>query len=197
MPPSHPGSAAVPIRPLVLALLLVLALAVGSLAAVGSIGSPAQAGSTRPAIVVSPRGDDSARGTAGSPLRSIQAAIDQASAGDTVVVRGGTYHESVTIPAGKRVTLTAAPGERVWLDGAQTVSSWQASGGARKRASRTVSRAREVGLDHTVPIGRRSARMASPMAWAEARPTASSWRSRAPFDGSVSAALGGFSGACA
>lgn len=128
MPPSRPGSAAVPIRPLVRALLLVLTLAVGSLAAVGSVGSPAQAGSTSPAIVVSPRGDDSARGTAGSPLRSIQAAVDQASAGGTVVVRGGIYHESVTIPAGKRVTLTAAPGEQVWLDGAQTVSSWQASG---------------------------------------------------------------------
>lgn len=131
---SRPGSAPASTRRLLRVLLLVLSLAAAPLvaaplAAVGAVGSPAQAGAVDAAIVVSPRGEDSARGTAASPLRSIQAAVDQARAGDTVVVRGGTYHEAVTIPSGKRLTLTAAPGERVWLDGSETVSSWQASNG--------------------------------------------------------------------
>lgn len=93
-------------------------------AAITAAGSPSATAAGPATIVVSPRGGDAARGASGQ-TRSIQAAIDQAASGDTVVVRGGTYHETVTVPAGKDITLTAAPGERVWLDGSEPVTSWQ------------------------------------------------------------------------
>ena len=114
-------------RPHVRSLLSLLALGGTALVAVGTPSATSAAGPVTSTVVVSPRGHDSARGTADSPFRSIQAAIDQAAPGATVVVRGGSYHETVTVPAGKRLDLRAAPGERVWLDGSERVSSWQRS----------------------------------------------------------------------
>ncbi|HEY0951637.1 right-handed parallel beta-helix repeat-containing protein [Nocardioides sp.] len=103
---------------------LLTVLAVVGVAAVGLGPAPAvptAAAAAPSTLVVGPRGDD-------APFRSIQAAVDRAASGDTVVVRGGSYHETVTVPAGKRLDLRAAPGERVWLDGSERVGSWQRSG---------------------------------------------------------------------
>src|SRR5262249_44342201 len=52
-----------------------------------------------------------------TPDQSIQAAVDRANPGDTIVIHAGTYRESVKI---KRdgITITAAPGDRVILSGA-------------------------------------------------------------------------------
>lgn len=80
------------------------------------------------AFFVAPDGSDRATGTREDPWRSIQHAVDQVRGEGTVVVRGGTYHESVGLPAGKRITLQAAPGEVVWLDGSSAVTGWQRSG---------------------------------------------------------------------
>jgi hypothetical protein len=68
--------------------------------------------------------------TAASPARTlhvpgdfptISAAADAARAGDTVLIHGGVYEETVRIrssgDAGAPITFAAAPGETVWMDG--------------------------------------------------------------------------------
>lgn len=61
-------------------------------------------------------------------MRTIAAALRIVPDGGTIVLRGGTYHEEVVIPAQKRVTLQPAPNEAVWLDGAKSVTGWRQSG---------------------------------------------------------------------
>ncbi|MCK5175760.1 MAG: DUF1565 domain-containing protein, partial [Planctomycetes bacterium] len=46
---------------------------------------------------VSPDGSNTADGSKASPLRSIQKAASKVSAGDTIILRGGRYAESVVI----------------------------------------------------------------------------------------------------
>ncbi|MBA3780858.1 MAG: right-handed parallel beta-helix repeat-containing protein [Nocardioides sp.] len=92
-------------------------------------GISAHASATRPALHVSPSGYDSAAGTERRPLRTIAAAVAIAAAGQEVVVHGGTYHESIEIGEDKAdLTLRAAPGEQVWLDGAREVTGFGPSG---------------------------------------------------------------------
>ncbi len=71
--------------------------------------------------VVAPNGKPVAAGTAEFPLNSINAAVSRAKAGDTILVRGGTYHEAVTVrqsgtPAAP-IKLQAFPGESPVIDG--------------------------------------------------------------------------------
>lgn len=82
------------------------------------------------AIVVSTSGRDSAAGTARDPLRTVARAIEKARPKDTIVLRGGAYHESVTVPAGKGLTVQAHPREAVWFDGSSPVTGWTARDGA-------------------------------------------------------------------
>jgi parallel beta-helix repeat protein len=100
-------------------------------------GAPA-VGSTRYAVpsdarVVAPTGSDSAAGTATAPWRTISHAVSAAANGSTVVVRGGTYHESVVVPYGRRIILQNWPGEAVWLDGSTAVGGWVQDGSAWRR----------------------------------------------------------------
>ncbi len=76
------------------------------------------------AVFVASDGRKNGRGTLASPFASIQDAIDAATSGSTIVIRGGSYDESVVIPQGKALTLQPYPGEAVWLDGSRAVSSW-------------------------------------------------------------------------
>ncbi len=80
------------------------------------------------AVYVSPSGSDSAAGSASAPLRTIARAVSVAASGGTVVLRGGRYHETVTVS--KTVTLQNYPGEAAWLDGAEPVSGWVQDGSA-------------------------------------------------------------------
>jgi len=68
----------------------------------GEFAAPPQHGGRT--WVVAPDGDDAAEGSAGAPLRTVQAAADRAGAGDSVVVEDGTYtstaHEMVRITRG-------------------------------------------------------------------------------------------------
>jgi len=60
---------------------------------------------------------DTNAGSADAPMKTIAAGLARAKAGDTVLVKAGTYGEAVRIAAGgekdKPLTLKAAPGERV------------------------------------------------------------------------------------
>jgi parallel beta-helix repeat protein len=78
------------------------------------------------ALFVAPSGNDGAPGTRKRPLRTLAKAVAKARSGGTIVLRGGAYHESVTVPGGKRLTVQAAPHEAVWLDGSSPVTGWRA-----------------------------------------------------------------------
>lgn len=80
------------------------------------------------ALYVSASGNDLSGGTVKAPLRTISKAISKAKSGQTIVVRNGTYHESVVIPAGKTLKLRQYPGETVWLDGSKSITGFTASG---------------------------------------------------------------------
>lgn len=80
------------------------------------------------AVIVSPKGNDSAVGTAAAPVRTITAALRKVRNGGTIALRGGVYHESVIVPPQKRVTLQPYGSEAVWLDGAETVTGFRESG---------------------------------------------------------------------
>lgn len=71
---------------------------------------------------VSVRGDDLNPGTAAKPFRTISKAAELLRAGDTVTIHGGTYSEAVHLRSGGApglpVTFRAAPGEKVFLEGA-------------------------------------------------------------------------------
>ena len=94
-------------------------------AAVGSTSYAPPSG----AKFVSTSGSNTASGSAGSPWRTLGHAIAKAPYGATIVLRRGTYHESVSIPSGKRLTVQSYPGEAVWLDGSKVISSWSSDNG--------------------------------------------------------------------
>ncbi|MBF4620714.1 right-handed parallel beta-helix repeat-containing protein [Clavibacter sp. VKM Ac-2542] len=104
-------------------------------AAIGTTTYPAPADG----VYVSPSGSDAGAGTKASPYASIQKAVDAAPSGRTIVVRAGTYRETVVMPAGKALTLQSYPGEAVWLDGSRTLTSWTASGSTRYAAGWDVT----------------------------------------------------------
>ncbi len=78
--------------------------------------------------IVSTLGDDHGPGTLAQPLKTIQQAALVAQPGDTVLIRGGTYHETVkpahsgtpTAP----ITYSAYGNEIVTIDGADTLTGW-------------------------------------------------------------------------
>ncbi|BCY06858.1 sigma-70 family RNA polymerase sigma factor [Actinoplanes sp. L3-i22] len=77
---------------------------------------------TKAEIFVSPTGNDSGDGTAEHPYATVAKAVATVKAGQTIALRGGTYRTTspITITtsgtATKRITLTAATGERPILD---------------------------------------------------------------------------------
>ena len=78
------------------------------------------------AVIVATNGNDGAAGTAAAPLRTVVRALQVVPAGGTIVVRGGSYFEKVTVT--KRVTIQAWPGETVWFDGSVPTAGWVADG---------------------------------------------------------------------
>jgi hypothetical protein len=84
--------------------------------------TPASTGTT---FYVAVDGADDNPGTAEAPLRTIQAAVDAAYAGDTIYVRGGSYAEQVVMRhSGTRerpIRLLAYPGETPVIDGGHTL----------------------------------------------------------------------------
>ena len=81
-------------------------------------------------LFVSPSGNDSADGSEKAPLRTVQAALDRAKAGDVCKVREGTYREKAVFKSsgeeGKPLRLQSYPGEEVIFDGTETVKGvWE------------------------------------------------------------------------
>ncbi|KAL4895289.1 hypothetical protein BDV59DRAFT_191801 [Aspergillus ambiguus] len=74
-------------------------------------------------LYVSPSGSDNANGTIQAPLRSIQTAVNLATAGSTVYLRKGTYSPTANIQitksgkAGEPYVLRGYQGEKVIIDG--------------------------------------------------------------------------------
>lgn len=93
-------------------------------AVVGSTDYPIPAGS----LYVSPTGSDSGSGSLASPFATVQHAVNVATTGQTIVLRGGSYNQSVTIPATKTLTIQSYPGEAAWFDGSVPVTDWQPDG---------------------------------------------------------------------
>src|SRR3954447_6477639 len=91
---------------------------------------------------VAPSGDDRAAGTRSAPLRTVQSAVDHASKGDAIVLRGGVYHETVSINK-NALTLRAARGESVWFDGSSEV------GGFVREGSVWVRHGWDIQFDHS------------------------------------------------
>ena len=77
---------------------------------------------------VAPTGDDQAAGTPERPFRTLQRAADIMQPGDTCMIRGGTYRETVRPRtggrAGKPVRFIAAPGETVMVSGTEVMTRW-------------------------------------------------------------------------
>jgi hypothetical protein len=80
------------------------------------------------AVYVSAAGSANGKGTLASPYRTLAAAIAASPSGSTIVMRAGTYHETVTIPVNKKLTIQSYPKEAVWLDGSSVVGNWKQSG---------------------------------------------------------------------
>lgn len=66
-------------------------------------------------------------GSASTPYSSLSQAVEAAQDGDTIQLADGTYREG-NITVSKRVNITAAPGAKPVLSGAQTPSSWTPNG---------------------------------------------------------------------
>jgi len=103
------------------------------------------------AVYVAPDGNDSHAGTRERPFRTIQKALDGVRAGDTVIIREGTYRETARLKASGTETapirLMAMPGEEVVLSGADPLDlTWEKAKGAIYRA-RTDKRFHQLFLD--------------------------------------------------
>ena len=90
---------------------------------IGSAAFPVPSG----AKFVAPNGNDSNAGTQAAPYRTLAAALAAARAGTTIVLRAGSYNESVVVTKAN-ITIQNYPGEAAWLDGSIPVSGWTKSG---------------------------------------------------------------------
>ncbi len=82
-----------------------------------------------------PQASDSGDGSAVHPWRTIAKAAEMAGPGDTVIIRAGTYRETVVAKtsgtAQSPIIFEAAPGAHVVLTGADHLTGWQQLSGGR------------------------------------------------------------------
>lgn len=90
------------------------------------------------------QGQDAAAGTEAAPWRTLQHAVDALKPGDTAVIGPGIYRERIELKRGgtaeSPITLTAAPGARVVVTGADLLADgWTKVGGLDGAYSRDWS----------------------------------------------------------
>ncbi len=101
-----------------------------SLSSIAFVLSTAVAASATAATyyVDASNGNDSSSGTVDAPWATIRKAVASLQPGDTVLVRGGIYRESITIningTADQRVTIQAYPDETPILEGTRAITGW-------------------------------------------------------------------------
>lgn len=93
---------------------------------------------------VSTTGNDiTGTGTLSNPWKTIQKAADTMTAGDTCIIRGGTYRETVTLhtsgTSGNPINFKPYPGENVTVSGADPVTGWKNHSGSIYYAEMTGS----------------------------------------------------------
>ena len=79
---------------------------------------------------VSVKGDDTNKGTAKAPLKTISKAAEVAQPGDFITVHKGTYRERINPPRGgksdkNRIVYQVIPGEKVVIKGSEVIKGWQ------------------------------------------------------------------------
>ena len=83
--------------------------------------------------------DATGTGTLANPWKTIQKAADSMKAGDTCIIRGGTYRETVTMKtsgtSAKPISFQAYKGETVTVSGADPVTDWVKDSGSIYYAS--------------------------------------------------------------
>ena len=99
-------------------------------------------------------GDDAQAGTERSPWKTLPHALTQVAPGDTLVLRAGTFFESVYCAvagtAEQPITIRAYPGERVIIGGGlpefqrDPVSCWEPLGDGEYRSTRPYRNLRDV-----------------------------------------------------
>ena len=67
-------------------------------------------------------GSDTWNGTSNCPKATIGGAIQNATANDEIVIHAGVYHENVTVDNLDGLTIRAATGERVVIDGTKSIT---------------------------------------------------------------------------
>lgn len=93
---------------------------------------------------VSTTGNDiTGTGTLSNPWKTIQKAADTMTAGDTCIIRGGTYQETVTLrtsgTSSNPINFKAYTGENVTVSGADPVTGWEHYSGSIYYAEMTGS----------------------------------------------------------
>lgn len=102
-----------------------------------AVGSTSYAVPANAVFVAASGGSDNNAGTKGAPFKTLTKALAAAPAGSTIVLRAGSYHETVVVQQAKRVTIQSYPKEAVWLDGSEPVSGFQKSGNTWVRSGWT------------------------------------------------------------
>lgn len=100
----------------------------------GSFTYPVPAG----AIFLATNGVDTNPGTQAKPVATLAQAMQLVKDNGTVVIRGGSYHQSVFVIPRTGVKVQPYPNEAVWFDGAETVTGWTQSGAVWVRSNWTT-----------------------------------------------------------
>jgi hypothetical protein len=108
---------------------------------VSAMGAPAGAqplgSSTYPvpaeARFVSNSGSDAASGLVATPWRTLTHAVEAAPTNTTIVLRAGTYRETVVTRVDKRLTFQPYPNEEAWMSGSRVVTGWVRDGNAWRK----------------------------------------------------------------